>query len=166
MDIPIIDLIQLLILLGGVFWGVYRFNLESPHNPRMEFDVEAIFLEAAGDHYAAEYSVIATNKGLRKRSFEQIYLSVRGIEKESSLQEWKESRPRLLLPEKIFTNATLVHKKKYGSIFVEPGVTQRITYFSRIPKSIGIASIRAQFSYSENKSHSAEKLLQVEVKNA
>ena len=98
-----------------------------------------------------------------KRSFDQIYLNIRGIKAGAILEEWEKNKPRLLLPESIVKEATLVHKKKYGSIFVEPGVAQRITFFCKIPTNMDIVSIRADFQYSKLKSHSTERLFKVGV---
>lgn len=163
MDIEkqVIELIKLLLLLGGAFWGVYRFKVEGKHKPRVEFDVEANVIGMQNGAYAIEFVVLANNKGARTRSFEQITLTVRGVSFESELSDWDGNEPRLFFPKKLIDKAELVYKKNYGSIFVEPGVNQKITYFSKIPDSISLISVRAHFSYDDKKTHSAERMFKV-----
>ena len=157
----VIDIVKLIIIVGGVVWGAYRFRVEGRHKPRVEFDVIVNFFGDTNGAQSAEFVVSAENKGLRTRSFDQITLTVRGIKSGSKLKEWEKNKPRLYFPEKLIDKAELVHKKKYGSIFVEPGVTQKITLFSILEGDIELISVRAEFRYNKSKSHSSERMFRV-----
>lgn len=156
-----IEIIKLIVLIVGAVWGFYRFKAEGQYKPRVEFDVEVNFLQHHDNSVAAEFIIVAENKGIRTRSFDQIYLSVKGIKSNSELGEWEKDKPRLLFPIKIIDKAELVYKKKFKSIFVEPGVKQKITYFSKVPSDISLISVRAEFLYNNNKSHSTERMYRV-----
>ncbi|MEM7215420.1 MAG: hypothetical protein AAF423_07750 [Pseudomonadota bacterium] len=155
--------IQIVVVLGGIVWAYYRFRAEAPHRPRIEFDIDADFFGPQDDHFATQIVVNAHNKGLRVRKFKSIDLLVRGISKEAPLDEWQGHEPRLFLPDKIIDHAEMVFTDKYGSVFVEPGVQQDLTYFCRIPARYRFVSIRAEFRYDDTRTHSAERLFETPV---
>lgn len=157
-----IPLIQLLVVLGGVAWAIYRFRAEAPHNPRIEFDIQASFLGPQLNYFPTEIIVVAHNKGLRLRKFESIELRVRGIPDNHPIEEWRGNEPRLYLPDKVFSKAEMVFRK-FGHLFVEPGVSQQITFFARVPTRYRFVSIRAEFRYDHTRTHSAERLFKTSI---
>jgi len=68
------------------------------------------------------------------------------------------STQRVEFPERVVDDADVMYKQKYGSIFVEPGVTQRLTFVAKIPVGIRFVVARAQFKYDVNSTHSAERV--------
>ena len=42
-DKLLIDILKLIIVVGGAVWGAYRFRVEGRHKPRVEFDVTVNF---------------------------------------------------------------------------------------------------------------------------
>lgn len=156
-----LGLAQFLVVLCGAAWAYYRFRAEGLHRPRVEFDVDANFLGPQNNYFLTEILISAHNVGLRIRKFPSIKLLVRGIKHDAKIEEWKENEPRLFFPDKIIDNAEVIFKKNYGHVFVEPGVKQKLTYLTRIPADYRFISIRVEFEYNENRTHSAERILEL-----
>ena len=151
---------QLLVVLGGALWAYYRFRAEGTHKPRVEFAVSANFLGPQGGFYPTEIVISANNKGLRKRIFKSIRLRVRGSKAGEEVEEWEENKPRLKMPHKI-VDAEVIHQQRYGHIFVEPGVNQNITYLTPIPKEYRFVTVRVEFRYDDERTHSAERMFEI-----
>lgn len=159
----VIGLIEACVLVGGVSWAIYRFRAEGTHKPRIEFNIDAQFLGPEKDHYAVQIVIHANNKGLRVRRFPSIKILARGIERGNAIEEWKGREPRLLLPDKLIDDAEVVFTENYSHIFVEPGVKQDITYLTRIPSKYRFVSVRAEFYYDDQRTHSTERLFDIDL---
>lgn len=162
----IINLIQAGVIIAGVGWAIYRFRAEGTHQPRIEFNIDAQFLGPERDYYAVQIVIHANNKGLRVRRFPSIRILARGIERGHNIEEWKGREPRLFLPDKLIDDAEVVFKENYSHIFVEPGVNQDITYLTRIPAKYRFVSLRAEFRYDDERTHSTERLFDIDAQNA
>lgn len=162
----VISLIEAGVLVGGVTWAIYRFRAEGAHKPRIEFNIGANFLGPENGHYAVQIVIHAKNKGLRVRRFPGIKILARGIERGQSIEEWKVREPRLFLPDKLIDDAEVVFKENFSHIFVEPGVNQDITYLTRIPAKYRFVSVRAEFRYDDQRTHSTERLFDIDQDKA
>ena len=117
---------EFLILLGGVAWAVIRFRVEGRFRPRIEFDIDCNFLGPQNDSYISEFRIRIHNKGALRREFRRIVLRVRGIRSDESIEEWERREPRVHFPLKIFEANVIA--EDYGYVFVEPGVSQTLTF--------------------------------------
>lgn len=155
-----IGIFQLIFLFASAYWGYLRFRVEKKDNPRIDFDIEANFLGPQKGYYVTQVSLKIANKGLLSREFKEFKLRLRGISKDMEIEEWESQKPRLLLPDEIIDTDNVV-SDKFNFIFVEPGVCQELTYFTRVPEKYRFISIYAQFDYDRQTSHSAERLFEI-----
>jgi hypothetical protein len=149
----------LLVLIGGV-WVYFRFRRERTHNPRVSLDIAGTFLGPQQDAYVAEFLLTIKNAGMVKHHFSEISLRVRGIRDDAPVGLWGDTQ-RVVFPEKVVSDADVLHKTRYASIFVEPGVTQVITFVARVPADIRFVLARAVFNYDETRTHSAERVFEI-----
>jgi hypothetical protein len=162
-DIVIASL-QLLAVIAGGIWVFFRFRREGSHTPKVEFDIEGKFFGPQCDWYLAEFVMSVKNKGLVRHKFTVITLRVRGIQSATPVTIWGDTQ-RVEFPERIVGDANVMHKPKYNSIFVEPGVTQRVTFVARIPAGIRFVVARAEFEYDTGRTHSAERVFETSVRD-
>ena len=155
----IIASLQLLAVIAGGIWVFFRFRREGSHSPRVAFEIEGRFFGPQGDGYLAEFMMLVKNEGLVRHRFTAITLRVRGIRNAVPLMLWGDTQ-RVEFPEKVVDDADVMYKVKYGSIFVEPGVTQRLTFVAKIPAGIRFVLARAQFNYDSNRTHSTERVFE------
>jgi hypothetical protein len=156
----IIAALQLLAVIVGGIWVFFRFRREGTHSPRVAFEIEGRFFGPQADAYLAEFVMSVKNEGLVKHRFTEITLRVRGIRSAAPLVLWSDTQ-RVEFPERVVNDADVMYKKKYGSIFVEPGVTQKLTFVARIPEGIRYVLARAQFQYDLNHTHSTERVFEI-----
>lgn len=157
---------QFLVAIVGVIWVMYRFRRERTHKPRMEFTVDCNFFGPQRGYYVCETVIRANNRGLIDHRFRSILLGMRGIEGGGAIQEWKTKEPRLEFPVSLLKDAEVLYTPRFDYIFVEPGVSQPITYVTRIPAEIRFIVVRVQFKYDNFNPHSAEKVFEVIPKNS
>ena len=137
-----------------------RDELERRHTPHIEFDIDCKFFGPHHGKYAAEFILTANNKGITKHEFTSIILRLREIKQDAPLSFWtKRYKYRLEFPEKIFEDE--VKPKNWNYIFVEPGVTQHLSYITIIDAEIKYITARAEFNYKQYKPHSTEKMFEV-----
>ena len=152
---------QLLVAIIGLIWVMYRFGRERTHKPRLEFTLDCNFFGPQQGYYACEIVIQANNKGLIDHRFHSILLGMRGIERGAAIREWKTKEPRIEFPVRILKDAEVLYKPKYDYIFVEPGISQPITFVTRIPEDIRFIAVRVEFNYDNFNPHSAEKVFEV-----
>lgn len=143
--------------------------------PHIEFSIDCNIYGPEKDYYLAEFLLTADNKGLVQQQFEDIFLRVRGIERDVGLDEWKNNEPRLAFPKELGINNVKVVPNKirspegittYKHFFVEPGVKQVFTYITRIPSSIKYIAARAAFHYDPTTPHTTERVFRVQASEA
>jgi hypothetical protein len=61
-------------------------------------------------------------------------------------------------PEELIDERDVLLSMKYGHIFVEPGVEQVITFVASVPETIRFILARAEFEYSDKRTHSSERV--------
>ena len=115
------------------------------------------------------------NQGLVKHRVTKFVLRVRGIQNSAALNFWGDTQ-RVDFPVKVVDNADVIYHQNYGSVFVEPGVTQRLTFVAKVPEGIRFVVARAQFNYDPHsrwprkpkpqRTHSTERVFEVNVAGA
>jgi hypothetical protein len=156
----IIEALKLLAIIIGGIWVYFRFRREDTHSPKVSFDIEIHFFSNYPDASLAEFLMVIKNSGLVKHSFKKITLRVRGISKHDAIGLWGDTQ-RVEFPHRIVNDADVLYQKKYGSIFVEPGVTQTLTFNACIPAEIRFVLARAEFEYKSGRTHSAERVFEL-----
>lgn len=137
-----------------------RDELERRFAPHIEFDIYCRFYGPQQGQYAAELTLSAKNKGMTRHEFTSIVLRVRGIKRDAPLRYWVERyEHRLEFPERIVKDE--VKPRNWNCIFVEPGVTQRLSYMTLVDEEIRYISARAEFYYEKYTPHSTEKMFEV-----
>jgi hypothetical protein len=139
-------------------------ELERRHTPHIEFNIDCKFFGPYQGKYAAEFILTANNKGITKHEFTSIILRLRGIKQDAALAYWtRRYEHRLEFPEKIVEDEVKPNNLNY--IFIEPGVTQRLSYITIIDAEIKYITARAEFNYEEYKPHSREKMFEVKSRD-
>jgi len=152
-----LDFAQFIVILIGGIYAYFKIWKEGIFRPRIQFDLTLNNFEPVNGERPLEVVLIINNKGSVRRRFYSITLRIRGIRKGIPLQFWQGREPRLLFPEKLM-EIQVIHKEKYGHVFVEPGVEQLLNYVTKIPADIKMISARAEFEYDNKKDHSIEKV--------
>ena len=117
-----------------------------------------------GKEIPVEIILLIKNRGLTKHKFHSIKLRVRGIKENERLTEWHGNEPRLYFPDKII-DTEVIFKRKYNYVFVESGVEQTLNYV-KLPSTKKLITVRAEFEYDEYKTHSIEKLFELNQNNS
>jgi hypothetical protein len=159
----IISAAQLAIVVAGAMWAYFRFVRERAHSPRMALGIECEFYGPQSASYLAALCIIIRNEGLVQQRLQDIRLRLLGIASDQPFGEWDADPPRVEFPVKL-VDAQVIYKKKYGHIFVEPGVEQRLTYVTQVPQGIAIVLARVEFQYEgrrRQRTHSAERVFRV-----
>ncbi len=137
-------------------------ELKRKYEPHIEFEIDCVFLGPHNGHYAAEFNLLADNKGITKHEFKNIKLRVRGIKHDVPLSYWIERyKQRLEFPVEIVKDEVIPGNWNY--IFVEPGIKQRISYQTIIDAKVKYITARAEFYYQEYRPHSIEKMFEVKA---
>ena len=156
----VIATIQLFAVIIGGIWVFFRFRREDTHIPKVGFDIDGKFWGPQNDCYLAEFVMSIKNEGLVKHRFTEMTFRVRGIRGGVPITLWKDTQ-RVEFPERVVDDADVMYKEKYGSIFVEPSVTQKLTFVAKIPVGIRFILARAQFQYDSHRTHSTERVFEV-----
>jgi hypothetical protein len=158
----VLEALKLVAIVIGGLWVYFRFRRENTHSPKVSFDIEATFFPSQEDACLAEFLMVVKNSGLVKHSFKKITLRVRGISKSDTLALWGESQ-RVEFPQRIVDDADVLYSRKYGSIFIEAGIVQKLTFVARIPADIRFVLARAEFEYQSGRTHSSERVFKVDA---
>lgn len=153
-----IEIAKILLTLGAAWWVYFRFVRERSHARRVAFSIECNFFGPQQGQYVAEFLLRIKNQGLVIHRFKTLKLRVRGIAKNTPLQPWQQQPSRLSFPETLIDETNVIFHGKYQYIFVEPGVEQVITFVGTVPEAMSFILARAQFEYSDGRTHSTERV--------
>ena len=121
-----------------VFYGLLRNDLPS--------NLSALLIQDPGLVRRSLEMAAADNKGITKHEFMSIMLRVCGIKQDAPLSFWtKRYKHRLEFPEKIIGDE--VKPNNWNYIFVEPGVTQHLSYITIIDAEIKYITTREKVNY-------------------
>jgi hypothetical protein len=138
-------------MIESTFYGLwpsarsayYQFFSEGEHKQRIQFDIDCIELGFVGSERIVEIGSIAENKGNIEQRFEDVRVSVRGLDECIPLREPEGHAPRLAFPASL-AKASLI-SKKWGYFFVRPHVNQRFPLVIRLPRTITHNLVRSTF---------------------
>jgi len=152
----IVEFIKIFLAVAAAVFTYYRFFREGSHKQRIEFDIDCRDLGVAGQERILEIGCTAENKGNVEQRFDDIRVTVRGLQRGAALKEIDGHEPRLAFPEKL-QRASLI-SAKYKYYFVRPKVKQRFPLVVRIPVSWSHVHVRGTFKYKgTDEIHSAER---------
>lgn len=129
--------------IAGI-WVFYKYFREGFHRPRIEFDITCNIIDSNQDDYLLELTLLANNKGNIRFTFTELMLRVRGIEQDTAIEFWGDTK-RAEFPVALINENIIPPRFKY--YFVEPGVTQPISFTTKIPKNIKYIVAYASFKY-------------------
>ena len=133
-------------------------QIERRHTPHIELKLECQFLGVRNNQFLAALTVLAGNSGQVLHKFERVILRLRGIKDEQF--EYREGRePQANFPHKIFE--TNLVPGDWNFIFIEPGVTQRVSLITVIPAEYTYVLAHVEFEYKEYWPHTAEAVFAV-----
>lgn len=142
-----------------------RDELERRHTPHIEFYIDCHLFGPHHGKYAAEFILTANNRGITKHEFKNVTLRVRGIKRNEPLSFWvKRYEHRLEFPIAILQDEA--RPKGWNYIFVEPGVTQRISFITIIDEDIQYITAQAHFEYEQYRPHTTERMFELRPRDA
>lgn len=156
-EITIFEIVKFGLLVLAAFFTYFRFFREGTHRQRIEFDIDLKSLGIRNSDRIIEIGALAENKGNVEQKFESMLLRIRGINKDTTLEELDKYKPRLKFPIDSKENWEMI-PKKYGYFFVRPGVKQRFPIVMKIPSDWTHILIKISFKYKGSKdTHPTER---------
>ena len=155
-----LELLKVGLTIGAALWVYYRFIRERSHARRVLFNIQCQFFGPLDGKYVVEVALNVKNTGLVIHRFKRLRIRILGIDHDDEISAWQGQPSRLAFPRKIVDEPDVIFAEKYGSLFVEPGVDQPITFVSIIPASTRLVLARAEFEYGDGQTHSVEKVFE------
>jgi len=134
--------------------------LERWHTPHIELRIDCQFIGTRNGQHLVLVIVDARNAGQVMHQFQNIKLRIRGI-KEEPFEYLKDKEPHAHFPHKIIETNLVPKKWKWNFIFIEPGVTQRVSLVTLIPVDYTYVLAHVKFEYEKYWPHTAETLIAV-----
>lgn len=172
------SIITVLIFVWGVRHESRLKKIERRHKFRIQFNVEANFIDMQKEYCVTEFLVTLENQGFTEFTLDEIKLKVQGLKLGANIDFFEKNYSTSALDSivnfpirLIDTNmlARLKKDKKEDSDnvthFLEPGVIQRFTYVAAIPENIEFILVTASFNYHKNSEHTAKRVFSVKVGN-
>jgi len=154
-NVEIIEAIKITAAIVAGGFAYFKFFREGTHHQRIQFDLDCVDIGELTGQRVIEIGCVAENKGNVEQRFDDIRVSIRGIDG-APLKELEGHEPRLEFPLKLADASLVADKLKY--YFVRPKVKQRFPLVIKIPSSTKIILVRATFRYENTKEiHSAER---------
>lgn len=153
-----IDIAKACLTVIAALWVYFRFVRERSHARRVAFSIECSFFGPQEGKHIAQFVLHIKNQGLVIHRFNKLRLRARGISKGQAVESWARQPSRVNFPEKLFDEQDVLFSQKYDHIFVEPGVEQEVTFVAAIPETIAFVLARAEFEYSDSRTHSTERM--------
>jgi hypothetical protein len=141
-----------------------RDETERRHEPHIGFTIACTFFGPDHGWYIAEFVIFAKNTSLVRHKFREILLRVRGFKKDETPGLWEGHGERMEFRHPLLKTNLIPPDWNY--IFVEPGVTQQISFISRIPDDVLYIVAKAEFNYDEYTPHTIERMFEVRAINA
>ncbi|MFD1162595.1 MULTISPECIES: hypothetical protein [Hwangdonia] len=161
----IFEIIKFTLIVLAALFTYYKFFREGTHKQRIEFDIDFYNLGVLNTDRIIEIGALAENKGNVEQKFDSMLLRIRGIDKNSELNELKKHKPRLVFPLNSKNKWEMI-PKKYIPYFVRPGVKQRFPIVLKIPKNWTHILVKITFKYRGTKDvHVSERAFQTNVEN-
>jgi hypothetical protein len=140
----VFEVVKIALVVVAAAFTYIKFFREGTHKQRIEFDIELRDLGVVGVLRILEVGCTAENKGNIEHRFDEIRVTVRGLDGEV-LKEFEGHEPRLKFPLEILRASLIPAKYKY--FFVRPGVRQCFPLVVRVPAAHVHLHIRATFKY-------------------
>ena len=128
--------------------------------PRLEFAIEGETFSGPGGEHMLTLVISLHNRGLVRWQLNSILLRIRGIEAGRPFNAWNGHEPRVEFPVAIVSSAEVV-PPNLNFLFVEPGVSQAISYVTRIPASVEYALVHVEFRYDKYTPHTTERVFKI-----
>lgn len=154
-------------------WITNRLNAayrseQRLNTPHIELTLEYEFLGSRAGKHLVTFTVTARNTGQVLHKFDRIVLRVRGIRDEpfecSVVDDERKVAPydvyRAKFPYPVL-KTNLVPLPKWGFVFVEPGVTQRLPLTTPISADYTHLLVHVMFAYEAYTPHTAQAVFAV-----
>lgn len=140
----ILQVLQSLVIFIGALWAFVRFRIELPTKPRIELDVDAVFLGPQQGNYIASISILIRNKGTVNHEIHKLKLEILGLNEDMMIEALSNKGQRVNFPVPILNSDNII-PKEYGYYFVRAGVQQTIHYYTPVAEGIRFVRIWAAF---------------------
>jgi hypothetical protein len=157
-------------LIAGGIWALWRFVLTREGLPRIEPDLDLVFVHKQNKRWIVEIVAMLENKGKARLSIKEFVFELR-----YGLPTDEIESGRILVEDMFDVKAELnfpAHSevkdawlKNDETIFLDPGVRQRHSLVASLPEEATIALAAIEFWYPNKESELAVKLAAVPKSN-
>ena len=149
------------LVIGGV-WAIWKFVLKREAHAKIQFSLELNVLGELGGKLLVEAIAVVENKGLVRHDVSDFRFDLHYLPEDGKVIEGDERINRQVLFQPVIKKRYWIPPDWIGS-FVDPGVIQRYTYVTFLPKDAAYALVYAQFKYPDEKSafHTAQRAFRV-----
>lgn len=131
-----------------------REALHRTNEPHIELRIDCHFHGIRADRVLVTFVVTARNAGNIRQTFKPVTLTVRGIEDEPFTFIADTARVK-------FDRILKTDLVPWNYIFVEPGVTEQVTYTTTISANVAYLLAHVKFEYGALTPHTAESVFKV-----
>jgi hypothetical protein len=158
------------VVFGGI-WAYRRFGTRREGHPKIEFTLDAKALGVVDDKMLVEVSAILENKGLVRHEISDFTFSLYTLPSKGEIRtddaklqgQVRFNKEEWNCPDEGPKTKRSWISERFGSTFVDPGVTQRYTYIASVPSDTAFVLLRSEFKYPDAVSdfHSAQNAFSV-----
>lgn len=147
------------IVFGGA-WVFFKFVWQGDYQRRISFTVDVQFIGRHTDFWLVEVVAVIENKGLVSHTITKFIFDLRQLKLEDTLVEGGEEINRQTrFPHKLKKGSWL--PQSWGDTFVRPGVSNRYSYVTTVPKDAAYVLLHGRFDYGPQSFHTADRVLKV-----
>lgn len=149
----------LAVIIGGI-WTYRRFVRTREAHPKIEFNVDVVFVHNQRGFWVVEAVAFIENKGFVRHSIKEFTFDVRYTLPSDGIEE---KAPFLVfVPHKACEGSWL--PPDWEETYIEPAQRTRYSCVARIPEQATTALIHGKFYYANRDPHTADKLVPVPAK--
>lgn len=143
------------IIVAG-YWAIFIYGRQRENHPHIQFSADIILHKKIGNWWIAELIACVENKGKVRHKIHDFEFDLYAIRETDDVVSSSEYRGQVNFPLEVAKGSFLRHDFEY--YFIEPGVTAKYSYVTRIPANSEAVIFHTWFKYpNSTKMHVAEK---------
>lgn len=164
---------SLAILIAGL-WVIFKFIINRDHSPKIQFELDVIFLGRQDGKILIEVVAKLLNKGKVRHVFDEFNFDIYTLNKEDEIVNggedinyqvrFKKSNPLRPTENEVSTNNIQWVAPQWNKAFVDPDVEKKFSYLTSIEANVSFICIFCWFQNKGKNFHTAQKTFSVEGK--
>ena len=153
---------SLAILIGGG-WAFWKFVIQREGKPKIEFAVDFNVIGTHQNEIIAEIAAVLHNKGLVREKIYDFKFDLLYLTEKDNIVDGDEKILHQIAFNKRISRQQWFPQKKWKYTFADPGIVQRYTYITHLPKDTKFVLVRSKFKYTDTSSdfQAAQKTFKV-----